>query len=365
LWFILDGTPSLYYLDLSKCCNLETLPDNIQNNSLLEILKLDECSKLKSLPKLATSLRELTAFNCTYLDTNISHKFHFNSRTNLNPRKRSDICYVPGSQVPCEFKSHTTKASIDIPPIPKSGLCGFIFCIVLSKGLINFRQQRVDCTIYEHGKEILYLKELFVIHDTFGNGEAETLILDHVFLCSWSGDNYNLVNMGNESDHYNLSFEFNHLDPKGMYYHYGMEEWSSKGIKGCGVFPVYALKHSGVEIVELQSSAQFSHESDIDESEIDENVEDDSESDRVEIVELQFTFSAQVSDVSDQHLKFDIDDSQNQSSTDENENEHQQINIPPKEKDDLNDKFSCACSIGKKLHPLSNYKFLIYLFIIF
>jgi hypothetical protein len=64
-------------------------------------------------------------------------------------------------------------------------------------------------------------------------------------------------------------------------------------------------------------------------------------------------------------LKFDIDDSQNQSSTDENENEHQQINIPPKEKDDLNDKFSCACSIGKKLHPLSNYKFLIYLFIIF
>ncbi|WJX38945.1 non-specific serine/threonine protein kinase [Trifolium repens] len=331
LWFILDGMPSLKDLVLRRCCNLETLPNNIENNSLLEILNLDECSKLKSLPKLPTSLKQLTAVNCTYLDTNILHRFHFSKDSDTGFKKEYDplkVCYLPGGQVPCEFDYQTTKASIDIPPIPKSGLCGFIFCIVLSKGLINFRQQRVDCTIYEHGKEILYLKELFVIHDTFGNGEAETLILDHVFLCSWSGDNYNLVNMGNESDHYNLSFEFNHLDPKGMYYHYGMEEWSSKGIKGCGVFPVYALKHNGVEIVELQSSAQFSHESDIDESEIDENVEDDSESDRVEIVELQFTSSAQVSDESDQHLKFDIDDSQNQSSTDENENEHQQINIP-------------------------------------
>ncbi|KAK2442700.1 disease resistance protein RPV1 [Trifolium repens] len=369
LWFILDGMPSLYDLNLKRCCNLETLPDNIQNNSLLEILELDECSKLKSLPKLPTSLKQLTAVNCTYLDTNILHRFHFSKDSDTGFKKEYDplkVCYLPGGQVPCEFDYQTTKASIDIPPIPKSGLCGFIFYIVLSKGF-NFRQQRVDCTIYEHGKEILYLKELFVIHDTFENGEAETLILDHVFLCSWSGDNYNLVNMGNESDHYNLSFEFNHLDPKGMYYHYGMEEWSSTGIKGCGVFPVYALKHSGVEIVELQSSSQFSHESDIDESEIDENVEDDFESDRVEFVELQFTSSAQVSDESDQHLKFDINDSQNQSSTDENENENEneQINIPPKEKDDLNDKFSCACSIGKKLHPLSNYKFLIYLFIIF
>ncbi|KAK2442718.1 hypothetical protein QL285_013892 [Trifolium repens] len=319
LWFILDGTPSLYYLDLKRCCNLETLPDNIQNNSLLEILELDECSKLKYLPKLPTSLRHLTAVNCTFLDTNILHRFHFNNRTN--------ICYLPGGQVPCEFKFQTTKASIVIPPIPKCGLCGFIFCIVLSKGF-NFRQQRVDCTIYEHGKEILYLKELFVIHDTFGNGE--TFILDHVLLCSWSGDNYKLVNMGNESggDDYNLSFEFKYLVPGGEYAFDDEEEWSNKGIKGCGVFPVYGLKHSGVEINEL------SHESEIDESEIDENVEDESESDRVGIVELQFTFSAQNSHESDQHLKFDIDDSQNQSSTDEIEDGQQQI-IPRKEKEAL------------------------------
>ncbi|KAK2442710.1 disease resistance protein RPV1 [Trifolium repens] len=248
LWFILDGMPSLDYLNLSYCCNLETLPDNIQNNSLLEVLNLDECSKLKSLPKLPTSLRQLTAVNCTYLETNILHRFHFSKDSDTGFKKEYyplKVCYLPGGQVPCEFDYQTTKASIDIPPFPKCGLCGFIFCIVLSKGF-NFRQQRVDCTIYEHGKEILYLKELFVIHDTFGNGEAETLILDHVLLCSWSdGDNYKMMNMGNESDHCNLSFEFKHLDPKRMYYHpIGSEEWSSTGIKGCGIFPVYALKHS-------------------------------------------------------------------------------------------------------------------------
>jgi hypothetical protein len=170
------------------------------------------------------------------------------------------------------------------------------------------------------------LKELFFIQNTFG--KAKTLILDHVLLCSWIGENYNLVDMGNESDHYNLSFEFKHLVPGGEYASDDEEEWSSKGIKGCGVFPVYGLEHSGVEINEL------SHESEIDESEIDENVEDESESDRVGIVELQFTFSAQNSHESDQHLKFDIDDSQNQSSTDEIEDGQQQI-IPRKEKEAL------------------------------
>ncbi|WJX32908.1 hypothetical protein P8452_21183 [Trifolium repens] len=278
LWFILDGMPSLYDLNLSYCCNLETLPDNIQNNSLLLILKLDECSKLKSLPKLPTSLMQLTAFNCTYLDTNILHKFHFNKGLKFN-FNRKDICYLPGGQIPSEFDYQTTKASIDIPHIPKSGLCGFFFCIVLSKGL-NCYGQRVDCTIYELGKEILHLKELFFIQKTFG--KPETLILDHVLLCSWFGEDYNLVDMMNESDHYNLSFEFKHLVPDGEYDSDDEQEWSSKGIKGCGVFPVYGLEHSGVEIVEL------SHESEIDESEIDENVEDEPK-----IVELQFTFSGQ------------------------------------------------------------------------
>ncbi|KAK2442691.1 hypothetical protein QL285_013866 [Trifolium repens] len=286
LWFILDGTPSLYHLNLKRCCNLETLPDNIQNNSLLEILELDECSKLKSLPKLPTSLKQLTAFNCTYLDTNILHKFRVSLNFSFNNKhRRSDICYLPGGQVPSEFKFQTTKASIDIPHIPKSGLYGFIFCIVLSEGL-NFRKQRVGCTIYEHGKEILDLKKLFVIENTFG--KTKTLILDHVLLCSWIVDSYRLVNMGNESDHYyNLSFEFKHLVPGGEYASVGKEEWSTLGIKGCGVFPVYGI--SRVDIFELQSSSQFSHESDINEFDIDE-----SESDRVEIVELQFTFSSGV-----------------------------------------------------------------------
>ncbi|GAU42901.1 hypothetical protein TSUD_232130 [Trifolium subterraneum] len=244
LWFILDGMPSLYNLDLSRCCNLETLPDNIQNNSLLGILKLDDCSKLKSLPKLPTFLKNLTALNCTYLDTNILHRFHFNKDSD------HDICCLPGGQVPSVFVYHTMKASIEIPPIPKSGLCGFNFCIVLSEGL-KFRSQKVSCTIYEHGEEILDLENLFVIQNIFGN--TDTLILDHVLLCSWSGGHYKLVNIGNESDHYNLLFEFKLED------YYYKKQRSTEGIKGCGVIPVYDLEHSlqldgrsssGVEIEE-------------------------------------------------------------------------------------------------------------------
>jgi hypothetical protein len=81
---------------------------------------------------------------------------------------------------------------------------------------------------------------------------------------------------------YNLSFEFKHLVPGGEYANVGEKEWWSSTN---GVIPVYGIS-------ELQSSAQFSHESDINEF----------ESDRVEIDELQFTFSGQVSDESDQQI---------------------------------------------------------------
>jgi len=46
LWYILDGLQSLKDLNLRECCNLETLPDNIQDNSMLLTVNLDECRKL-------------------------------------------------------------------------------------------------------------------------------------------------------------------------------------------------------------------------------------------------------------------------------------------------------------------------------
>jgi hypothetical protein len=41
LWFILDGVQSLTKLKLERCFNLEVIPDNIQNHSMLKWLDLD------------------------------------------------------------------------------------------------------------------------------------------------------------------------------------------------------------------------------------------------------------------------------------------------------------------------------------
>ncbi|KEH29387.1 putative TIR domain, P-loop containing nucleoside triphosphate hydrolase [Medicago truncatula] len=265
LWFILDGIQSLKRLNLRKCCNLETLPNNIQSNSMLQRLNLDECRKLKSLPKLPASLQNLRAINCHYLDTNsiqrpmlenILHRLHINYGHRSN--NLDDFSFLPGTKVPCEFDFQTIEASIVIPPIPKHGLGCFVFCIVLSKGL-NVKYDSVCCTIYEHRKKV---------HQwDIDCGSTGTLFLDHVLLICWCG-NKKLVEVRSESggEHYNLSFEF-----KFKHYVDDKETWSTKGIKGCGIFPVYGLEHNlglngrsnrRVEIVELQSNAQVSDESD-------------------------------------------------------------------------------------------------------
>ncbi|XP_012571759.1 disease resistance protein RPV1-like [Cicer arietinum] len=302
LWYIFDGLRSLKELDLRKCCNLEALPDNILNNSMLEMLHLDECRKLKSLPKLPASLRELTAVNCTYLYTdsiqrsmleNMLHRQHTNSGYISN--YVHELSVLPGAHVPGEFDFHKTEASIAIPHIPKFGLSAFIFCVILSEGL-NVNYENVRCTIYEHGKEV---------HQCNVRCGSGTLISDHVLLNCWC-DNSKSVELGSESggDHYNLSFEFKH-------YVYEEKLWSTKGIKGCGVISVYGL--------ELKLGM------------------DGKNSSRDDIIELQS--NDQVSDESDQHLKFDIDELQHRAfgaevrgSDDKNEDDQQQLLIPPKKR---------------------------------
>jgi hypothetical protein len=332
LWFILDGMPSLKELNLRECCNLETLPDNIQNNSMLQILYLDECKKLKSIPKLPASLQALSAMNCTYLDTNSIQRPMFDNmlyRLYNNDGNRSnnvdddddDFTFFPGAQVPFEFDFHTTEASIVIPPIPKSGLCCFVVCAILSEGL-DVYYDHIYCTIYEQTKEV---DKCYIFC-----GRGRTLISDHVLLSCFWYENYKLVELDNKIGgdyYYNFSFEFkvkHCVDDEEQY-------WSTMGIEGCGVSPVYFLEHS--LRLDCKSSSG------------------------VEIVELQLQSSAHVSD---QHSKVDIDELQHQSSTLENEDYQQQL-IPLKEKEE---KSSCDCSIGMKPHPLAaNYKFLIYLFI--
>ncbi|CAK8566892.1 unnamed protein product [Lathyrus sativus] len=323
LWFILEGTPYLEVLCLSMCCNLETLPDNIQNNSMLEILDLDDCQKLKSLPKLPVSLHSFTAKNCIHLETNsiqrsiLENMLH--NRTHLHnnwkvPIYCMNLCFSPGAQVPREFNFHTTEASIDIPPILKYGLCGFVICIILPKRA-DFTYSHISFTINQLN-EIIDHKEWSL----YGK-----LISDHVLL-GWIGCySSHWMKVGSESGgyHYNLSFKFNCV-----------RGWEGKTwIKGCGVIPVYDLKHSfvldgrtsGVEIVEIQPGAQLS---------------DDDAND------------IKVLDDCHGHSKFDIDESQDQEIGAENEDHQQQLIILPTKNTELNDKSSCSCSIGLLLNHI-------------
>ncbi|CAK8566894.1 unnamed protein product [Lathyrus sativus] len=337
LWLILDGTPSLKELHLSGCRNLETLPDNIQNNSMLETLDLNDCRKLKSLPKLPVSLRSLRAQNCIHLDiSSIRQLIHENiqrlrsPQSMLHPRISfnrpfapfdknirpydMDLFYFPGAQVPSEFDFHTTKASIVIPPIPKYGLCGFVICIILS-GEMGKLFSQVLCTIYQHTRVIYQYRGMLLTED---------FISDHVLLGCIGCYNSDWGNVGRESegDHYNLSFEFTYFDLNDV------KVLSTKEIKGCGVIPVYDLKRSGVEIFEIPANPQLSDSDDIN--------------------ELQFM--AKGFDDCNQNLKFDTNESQHQEIRPENEDNQQQRIIPLTEKmEKLNAKSSCSCSIGIKL----------------
>ena len=316
MWFILDGARSLNHLNLRNCCNLETLPDNIQNCLMLEFLVLDGCVNLNSLPKLPASLRDLSAINCTSLDTNSIQREMLENMlyiicTKNHFRRVALSSLLPVAEVPCEFDFFTTEASIITPPIPKDGLYDIVLCVLLSEGL-NLTSSGFYCTIYNHGG-IGFGWNIGSEH------VSETMISDHVLLirltnfCYWARV---------DDDHYSISFEV------GLYNDDG-EQLSTKGIKGCGFILVSSLEHS----LGLDGSSSRS---------------------KVEIVELPF--NAQVSNEFDQHSKFDDD---------ENEDAQQQLLITPKEnEEDLNYKSSCDCSIGTNFQPLPNYKLYIYLFLV-
>ncbi|PNY17259.1 disease resistance protein (TIR-NBS-LRR class) [Trifolium pratense] len=154
LRFILDGLQSLNQLKLKRCCNLECLPDNIQNHSMLKWLELDDCKKLVSLTELPPSVLYLSAVNCTYLDTDFTQQSIIENM--IQTRFKDGIegfLFLPGAQVPCMFDFQKMEASITISPIPKSDLHAFIFCIILSEGF-NLNNYDLHCIIFEHDKEV-------------------------------------------------------------------------------------------------------------------------------------------------------------------------------------------------------------------
>jgi len=248
LWSILDGIQSLKRLKLNECVNLGQLPENIRNHSMLEWLEFDDCRKLVSLTELPPSLLYLKAVNCTYLDTdsikwsmlmNRAHKLWEVPFTE-DEGVTDAFSFLPGAQVPLYFDFRTIRASITILPIPKSDLLGFVFCILFSEGF-TVNHHALHCIIFECGKEVDRLR--------ISLDYLRTLISDHV-LIRWHG--YNRQENGSY-DTCNLSFQFILQGPNEEL------EWSTEGIKGCGVGPVYENDSSiSKKIGKLKSIAQDS-----------------------------------------------------------------------------------------------------------
>jgi hypothetical protein len=254
LWFILDGVQSLTKLKLERCCNLEVIPDNIQNHSMLKWLDLDDCKKLVSLTEIPPSVLYLKAVNCPYLDTYYTQRSLLENMLQTFSKDPPDkdvkaISFLPGQQVPCMFDFQQMETSITILPIPKSDLCWFIFCTILSEGL-DFDNYDLHCIIFEQEKEVDRRR---ISHDYHG-----TLISDHVLICWHAYDRHE----SESSDFCNLSFQF---------ILQGCNEklwWTTEWIKECGILPVYALNHelelnggSNISELKLKSKAQDTDES--------------------------------------------------------------------------------------------------------
>nr|KYP56826.1 TMV resistance protein N [Cajanus cajan] len=248
--------------------NVERLPANIKSLSLLTRLYLDNCRKLVSLRELPPSLRELDiddcrklvslpelpplvrvvrGFNCTSLETNftqrlvLQHMLHrripFLHKQYLNNPNFYEFGYFifPGERVMDECGFRTIGSSIIIPCLPLSDLCGFIYCIVFSKGSY---EGEVLCSIYQDGKKVGQDNNFIF---------WEATISDHV-----------LFSYAKITDFfYNVPFkiEFGYDD-----------ENHQKIIKECGVFPVYASESglkvfgsSGMENFESKSNTQISY----------------------------------------------------------------------------------------------------------
>ncbi|KAH1264375.1 TMV resistance protein N [Glycine max] len=325
--FILVGMRSLTSLELENCFNLRTLPDSIGLLSSLKLLKLsrsnveslpasienlvklrrlylDHCMKLVSLPELPESLWLLSAVNCASLVTNFTQlNIPFQLKQGLEDLPQS--VFLPGDHVPERFSIHAEGASVTIPHLPLSDLlCGLIFCVFLSQSPPHGKYVYVDCFIYKNSQRIDGRGAR--LHD-------QNLILDHVFLwfvdIKQFGDDSLLrrLQKGEACDPSNISFEFLVEDEDG--------EWSTKNIKGCGIYPIYVPGHGysskqkglelGIEdssrdIVELEPDSS----NDIDELQVkgtNHNNEDDQTKKLQEVVHQTITTGLQ-------HVKVDSND---------------------------------------------------------
>ncbi|KAK7267003.1 hypothetical protein RIF29_19666 [Crotalaria pallida] len=309
LWFILDGVTSLTTLYLCNCCNLqalpdniglllslrflnlegsnvESLPDNIKNLSMIEKLYIDDCRKLEFVPQLPPSLQVLSATSCTSLKI----IFNLNSIENVDGLRSLRELYLSNccnlQILPDSISLLSSLEFLDLSRTNVQRLCTNVKNLCLLEGLFldncmklvalpelpsslkwlrainctsletNFTQrlvleQKLHTISYslKHGQEYnahdgevceyvlfpgAHVPNLFRCTTETSHLGHEYFISDHMML--WYLDIKYLHKMQNTgvNDHCNnISFEFktSHKHSDGM---------SGEMIKGCGVLPVYA-----------------------------------------------------------------------------------------------------------------------------
>lgn len=249
---IFDGLRSLKILYLNDCSNLrelpanisclsslyelrldgssvETLPLSIKLLSQLEILCLDNCTKLHYLPELPLEIKQFRAENCTSLvkvsalksfpkqmkgkERYISFKNGMKMNSNrpsfdrvvedviltmksaafhnilvrkyrLNAHSynyNSAVVCLPGSTIPRQFKYKTTDSSIITIGSPDIFSFGFIFSVVisLSNGMMNEHRSgaKIQCKCYrkDGGDSVGFVSEWY-------SEPITNLNMDHVFV---------------------------------------------------------------------------------------------------------------------------------------------------------------------------------------
>ncbi|XP_028756326.1 disease resistance-like protein DSC1 [Neltuma alba] len=158
---------SLGQLDLSRS-NIETLPLSIKNLSRLEVLFLNGCERLRSLPQLPPSIRRLSTNDCLSLETLHSplmsrdkegkHYFYFSFRNCmkldglsikaveatvlLSINNNKDIDYRAAMEYPGErvaewvmYRTTQSLVTVDLSSIPQPWDGAFIFCAVIPRSL--------------------------------------------------------------------------------------------------------------------------------------------------------------------------------------------------------------------------------------
>ncbi|XP_058743511.1 TMV resistance protein N-like isoform X2 [Vicia villosa] len=295
---LFDGLSSLTLLHLKDCCNLFELPANISSLSSLhelrldgssleglpasimylselEVQSLDNCSKLRCLPELPSSIKEFQADNCTSLMTVSTLKtfsvnmigqkkyisfqnsikmeldgpslvritedamftmksaaFHnvlvrkYRYQTHSYNYNSAGVC-LPGHRVPSQFKCRSIKYSSVTINISNS--VGFIFAVVVTPSKIT--QQHgyfvgILCQCYsEDGRREVGFKS------SWNHKPVSNLNMDHVFV--WYDPYHSDSILGRDEQKVTFKFRITTCTSSGR------ELGGLLSIKECGVCPIY------------------------------------------------------------------------------------------------------------------------------